>query len=182
MEWVTNKKILLCLWGKAKDQQNWKKNLKEKQENYIFVLFKISCRHLKPSFSTSRAEWGGSVRTARRTWSSSWSVKFTAQTWTCSSTHWREWLTTFAACQKKRASVWSLIQCFYHVSTGPINHCMRYQPIRRMAGALISLFALDHSALVSPTDKRPRQMQHVDHQIWSWHGPRPSSEWLRICS
>lgn len=83
--------------------------LKEKQENYIFVLFKISCRHLKPSFSTSRAEWGGSVRTARRTWSSSWSVKFTAQTWTCSSTHWREWLTTFAACQKKRASVWSLI-------------------------------------------------------------------------
>lgn len=39
MEWVTNKKILLCLWGKAKDQQNWKKNLKEKQENYIFVLF-----------------------------------------------------------------------------------------------------------------------------------------------
>lgn len=109
MEWVTNKKILLCLWGKAKDQQKWKKNLKEKQENYIFVLFKISCRHLKPSFSTSRAEWGGSVRTARRTWSSSWSVKFTAQTWTCSSTHWREWLTTFAACQKKRASVWSLI-------------------------------------------------------------------------
>lgn len=56
-------------------------------------------------------------------------------------------------------------QCFYHVSTGPINHCMRYQPIRRMAGALISLFALDHSALVSPTDKRPRQMQHVDHEI-----------------
>lgn len=66
------------------------------------LFFCIFHRRLKLNFSTLRAGRGGSQRTARQTWSSSWSVKFTAPTWTCSSTHWREWWTTFAPYRRKK--------------------------------------------------------------------------------
>lgn len=53
------------------------------------------------------------------------------------------------------------------------------QPITK--ALIISFSRPHHSALVSPTDKRPRQMQHVNNQIWSWHGPGASGEGPHVC-
>lgn len=76
----------------------------------LFVTIFYSLHRLsRLNFSTSRVEWAGSQRTARRRiWSSSWSVKSTAQTWTCSSTHWRESPTTFAPYRRRKVSTWFL--------------------------------------------------------------------------